>query len=139
MLMCADINDFYYNTPIVDFEYTTPPPPNNITPRNSITVKPEGPSCHRRLHLNENNEGNYRTQTGREAIQQPPDQKPGHEWICTSKAHTLTLAPPHVLPRVSLVIDVLESSKHKKKTCTICSNTSGKNTRSPMTGRERNS
>ena len=50
-------------------------PPQNLSPRSSTTVQPEGDSCRQQLCLHGNQEGNYRTQTGREASQQPPDQK----------------------------------------------------------------
>ena len=44
MFMCANVNDFYYNTPMVDLELHEPPP-QNLFPRNHKIVQPIGHSC----------------------------------------------------------------------------------------------
>ena len=62
MFMCANICDFYYNTPrliLITWNSTSAFPSRNIT-----TVKPAGFSHRQWLHLNVNTEGNVVTQTG---------------------------------------------------------------------------
>ena len=137
MVMCADIHDFYYNNPTVDFEYMNPPL--------------------RIFHKDIVHQYNLKDLVAAYGYVYTDTRKgiPGRKQAERLSSDRLTknlarngCAPiytqcnsgdtTHQTSHFILSLTTLESSTHKRRTPTTCLNPSRKNTRSPRNGQRRN-
>ena len=99
LFMCADIHDFYYNTPMVDFEYmklSLSMFPQEIINQYNLKylVAADG-----YVYMDIRKGVPGLNQAGKLA-QRRTKKEPSKEWICPGPTHTIPLGPPHVRPRV---------------------------------------